>query len=139
MRAFFSNTFLVWHRAHGNVSGLGTGLSTTALIRHGVNTTVVEIDPAVYDAARVWFGLPDPGPGNVFLEDAREFVKGRSQRVQAGSEKNLYDIVVHDCFSGGGVPEHIFTTEFWGMLKTTMEAEGILVVVSKNIVPHCDP
>lgn len=110
---------------------MGTGLSATALIRHGLNTTVVEIDPAVYDAARTWFGLPDPGPGNVFLEDARAWVERRSQEVQAGDKRNLYDVVIHDCFSGGGVPEHIFTTEFWSSLKQVMEAEGILVVVSE--------
>jgi len=91
---------------------------------------VVEIDPAVYDAARRWFGLPDPGPWNVFLEDARQFVERRSREVQFGPEQNLYDIVVHDCFSGGGVPAHIFTTEFWNYLKQIMNTEGILVVVS---------
>ncbi|KAF9450143.1 spermidine synthase [Macrolepiota fuliginosa MF-IS2] len=114
--------------------GLGTGLSATAFIRHGLNTTIVEIDPAVYDAARTWFGLPDPGPGNVFLEDARGWVERRSQKVQAGVEKNLYDIVVHDCFSGGGVPEHIFTTEFWDSLEKTMEKEGVLVVNFAGII-----
>lgn len=110
--------------------GLGTGFSTTAFIRHGLNTTVVEIDPAVYDAARRWFGLPDPGPWNVFLEDARQFVERRSREIQISPEENLYDIVVHDCFSGGGVPAHIFTTEFWNYLKQIMNTEGILVVVS---------
>jgi spermidine synthase len=111
-------------------SGLGTGLSTSAFLRHGLNTTIVEIDPAVYDAARTWFGLPDPGPGNVFLEDARKFVEERSRKVQMGNETNVFDIVVHDCFSGGGVPKHIFTTEFWSSLKQIMDPEGILVVVS---------
>ncbi|XP_006456672.1 hypothetical protein AGABI2DRAFT_188516 [Agaricus bisporus var. bisporus H97] len=114
--------------------GLGTGFSTSAFIRHGINTTVVEIDPAVYNAARVWFGLPDPGRDNVFLEDAREFVEKRYQKVQVGIEKHLYDIVVHDCFSGGGVPEHIFTSEFWGMLKVIMDAEGVLVVNFAGVV-----
>ncbi|KAJ3568828.1 hypothetical protein NP233_g5455 [Leucocoprinus birnbaumii] len=108
--------------------GLGTGLSTTSFMRHGLNTTVVEIDPAVYEAARIWFGLPDPGPGNVFLEDARQFVERRREEIQARHEADLYDIVVHDCFSGGGVPEHIFTTEFWVSLKQIMDSEGILVV-----------
>jgi spermidine synthase len=114
-----------------DISGLGTGLSTTALIRHGLNTTVVEIDPAVYEAARTWFGLPDPGNGNVFLEDARRFVQRRAQQVSAGTEACLYDIVVHDCFSGGGVPEHIFTTEFWASLRQIMDTESVLVVVSQ--------
>lgn len=88
---------------------------------------MVEIDPAVYDAARRWFGLPDPGPWNIFLEDARQFVERRSREI---GPENLYDIVVHDCFSGGGVPAHIFTTEFWNNLKQIMNTEGILVVVS---------
>ena len=55
----------------------------------------------------------------------------RSREIRTGSKENLYDIVVHDCFSGGGVPEHIFTTEFWNDLKQIMNAEGILVVVSR--------
>lgn len=99
-------------------------------MRHGLNTTIVEIDPAVYDAARTWFGLPDPGPGNVFLQDARGWVEQRSREIQAGDEERLYDIVVHDCFSGGGVPEHIFTMEFWESLKLITKADGIVVVVS---------
>ncbi|KXN89518.1 Spermidine synthase [Leucoagaricus sp. SymC.cos] len=107
--------------------GLGTGFSTSAFIRHGLNTTIVEIDPAVYNAARTWFGLPDPGVGNVFLEDARQFVERRAKEMQTATETNLFDIVVHDCFSGGGVPEHIFTTEFWSSLKQIMDTEGILV------------
>jgi hypothetical protein len=77
--------------------------------------------------------MPDPGPGNVFLEDARGWVERRRQN---GSNKNnragdsLFDIVVHDCFSGGGVPKHLFTTEFWEGLKSLMHVEGVIAVVS---------
>jgi spermidine synthase len=45
-------------------------------------------------------------------------------------EQELYDIVVHDCFSGGAVPKHIFTLEFWKDLKMIMNPEGVLAVVS---------
>ncbi|GLB34029.1 putative spermine spermidine synthase [Lyophyllum shimeji] len=110
------------------IIGLGTGTSATAFSRHGISNTVVEIDPAVYDAARTFFGLPDPGPEKVFLEDARSWVSQKRASVRAGNNETLYDIVVHDCFSGGGVPEHIFTMEFWEDLKSVMHSEGVLAV-----------
>lgn len=89
----------------------------------------MEIDPAVYTAARTYFGLPDPGPGKVFLEDARKWTAKKRVSIEVGNKETLYDIVVHDCFSGGGVPEHIFTFQFWNDLKTVMQPEGVLVVV----------
>lgn len=98
-------------------------------MRHGVSTTIVEIDPAVYNAARSYFGLPDPGPSNVFLEDAREWLtKRRAEPAE------LFDFVVHDCFSGGGVPQHIFTLEFWMELKSVMTPDGILVLNTAGIL-----
>ena len=81
----------------------------------------------MYDAARHYFGLPDPGAGRVFLEDARSWV---SHRKSATDSDTLFDFVVHDCFSGGGIPEHIYTLEFWNNLKELMDPEGIVVVVS---------
>jgi spermidine synthase len=108
-------------------SGLGAGISATAFMRHNISTTIVEIDPAVYKAARTFFGLPDPA--NIFLEDAREWAAKKRARVDAGHNEDLFDIVVHDCFSGGGVPEHIYTMEFWSDLKGVMQSDGLLVVV----------
>lgn len=107
-------------------SGLGTGISASAFHHHNIATTIVEIDPAVYTAARQYFGLPDPGEGNIFLEDARGWV---AQRGRSTSSKP-FDIVIHDCFSGGGVPEHIFTVEFWEDLKGILSPEGVVAVVS---------
>ena len=112
------------------ISGLGSGISATSFLRHQISTTIVEIDPAVYKAARTFFGLPDPGPNKVFLEDARLWTTKQRSSIEAGRNEILFDIVVHDCFSGGGIPQHIFTVEFWDDLKLTMQPEGILVVVS---------
>ncbi|KAF9481168.1 spermidine synthase [Pholiota conissans] len=114
------------------VIGLGTGISTTSFMRHGIATTIVEIDPAVYKAARTYFSLPKSE--NVFLEDARTWVAKQRGSVEAGNKTARFDIVVHDCFSGGGVPQHIFTTEFWDDLKTVMAPEGILVVNFAGVV-----
>ncbi|KAG7449478.1 spermidine synthase [Guyanagaster necrorhizus] len=115
------------------VIGLGAGISATSFHRHNMSLTIVEIDPAVYDAARQWFGLPDPGPKNVYLEDARSWAAHKRASADAGVQGTLYDIVVHDCFSGGAVPEHIYTMEFWSDLKSTIHPEGVLVV---NFVGH---
>jgi spermidine synthase len=108
-------------------SGLGAGISATAFMRHNVSTTIVEIDPAVYKAARTFFGLPDPA--NIVLEDVRGWAANKRANIDAGQNEILFDIVVHDCFSGGGVPEHIYTLEFWSDLKAVMQPDGILVVV----------
>lgn len=91
---------------------------------HRVNTTVVEIDPIVYRYARDYFGLPEPN--QVVIEDARVWL----ERQHSLSEDEKYDYVVHDCFSGGGVPGHIFTDEFWKKLKSVMKVDGIIAVVS---------
>ncbi|KAJ7653477.1 spermidine synthase [Mycena rosella] len=115
-----------WDRAL--IIGLGVGISATAFNRHGIATTIVEIDPAVYDAARLYFGLPEHAPDNLFLEDARTWAARRRTDLESGAQHALFDIIVHDCFSGGGVPEHIFTLEFWNDLKASLHPEGILAV-----------
>ncbi|KAF5358909.1 hypothetical protein D9758_004807 [Tetrapyrgos nigripes] len=110
------------------IIGLGTGISATAFARHRMSLTIVEIDPAVYDAARRYFGLPDPGVGNVFLEDARGWTAARSAEMESGKQGVFYDIVVHDCFSGGGVPEQLYSVEFWNDLKKIVRPTGIVAV-----------
>jgi len=113
-------------------SGLGTGISANAFARHNMETTILEIDPAVYDAARQYFGLSDPGSNNVFLQDAREWVRTRRAMIETegvSAVRVKYDVVVHDCFSGGGVPEHLFSIEFWNDLKTILSSEGVVAVV----------
>lgn len=93
----------------------------------------MEIDPAVYNASRTFFGLPDSGPDKVFLEDARPWTYNKRASIEAGNETASFDIVVHDCFSGGGVPQHIFTVEFWEDLKVIMLPDAILVVVCLSV------
>ncbi len=107
-------------------SGLGAGISATSFARQNIDITVVEIDPAVYNASRQYFGLPDLDSGRVYLEDARVVVaEKRRSAIQS-----KYDYVVHDCFSGGGVPPHLYTLQFWEDLKSIMNPEGVVAVVS---------
>lgn len=66
--------------------GLGVGIAARAFDALKVNTTVVEIDPVVYDFAREYFGVDVPR-GGVYLEDARVFVD---------RTKEKFDYVLHD-------------------------------------------
>lgn len=107
--------------------------------------TIIEIDQAVYDAAHRFFGVPNPGPDKLFIQDARGWVRNRSATLTESStttapvtdgdlaSTELYDIVVHDCFSGGGVPSHLYTWEFWKDLKTLVRPDGVVVVVSAQV------
>lgn len=109
-------------------------------MQHGVSTTIVEIDPAVYEAAEKYFALPKPEEGHLFLEDARGWVHNRTQLLQSPEATSdaetksdnipLFDYVIHDCFSGGGVPSHIFTLAFWEELKAIMSPSGAIAVVN---------
>lgn len=93
-----------------------------------MHSTVIEIDPAVYQYAREYFDLPEPN--SVYIEDARRWVHSRSSDAASTSVREQYDFIVHDCFSGGGVPKHIFTRQFWEDLKLLMRPHGVLAVVS---------
>lgn len=118
-------------------SGLGAGISTNAFIKHGVSTTIVEIDQAVYDAATEYFGLKVAEPEKVHITDGRGFViqtrRALEEARQAGEpvdESGLYDYVVHDLFSGGGVPGHLFTLRFWQDLRQIIKSDAVVAVVS---------
>ncbi|KAI0353003.1 hypothetical protein OH77DRAFT_1407713 [Trametes cingulata] len=128
--------------------GLGTGIAATSFVRHNLDTTIIEIDPAVYDAAHRFFGLPTPGPDRLFLQDARGWVRNRSASLTGSSTETaegkdaslaspeLYDIVVHDCFSGGGVPSHLYTQEFWTDLKNIVSPDGVVAVNFAGILEN---
>ncbi|TCD69885.1 hypothetical protein EIP91_005962 [Steccherinum ochraceum] len=118
--------------------GLGTGIVASAFIKHGLSTTIVELDPAVHEAARRFFGLATPEPGKLVLSDARAWVNKKRRALEGAdvtgvgageaNSQGLFDIVVHDCFSGGGVPGHMFTVGFWEDLKAVMHPTGVVAV-----------
>ena len=69
-----------------------------------------------------------PEPNKVFIEDARSWVSRRA----ADADGERYDIVVHDLFSGGGIPAQLYTSEFWSDLKKIVDPKGIVAVVSSS-------
>ena len=103
-------------------SGLGIGTTPAALIAHGINTTVVEIDPIVYHFASEYFDLPSNH--TAVTSDAVSYA---SLSVASGKK---FDYIVHDVFTGGAEPIDLFTFEFLHDLHSLLKPNGVIAIVS---------
>ncbi|KAK3945558.1 polyamine aminopropyltransferase [Diplogelasinospora grovesii] len=103
------------------VIGMGIGTTPAALVAHGIDTTVVEIDPAVNEFASKYFRLPSNYTS--VIEDAvtytERLVKERAQR---------FDYIVHDVFTGGAEPIPLFTLEFLEGLAALLKPDGVIAI-----------
>lgn len=104
-------------------SGLGIGTTPSALMAHGINTTIVEIDPVVFDYAIEYFGLP--AGHTPIVEDAVSYTQ-----YLARNTSQTYDYIVHDVFTGGAEPVELFTAEFITDLHTILNPGGVIAIVS---------
>ncbi|KAI9737638.1 MAG: hypothetical protein M1818_005642 [Claussenomyces sp. TS43310] len=107
--------------AHALVIGLGVGTTPGALVTHGINTTVVEIDPIVHDYAMKYFSLPHNH--TPIIENAVTYMDHL-----AGSTQPKYDYIVHDVFTGGAEPVDLFTLEFLENLRSVLKADGVIAI-----------
>ncbi|KAG9513383.1 spermine/spermidine synthase, partial [Aureobasidium melanogenum] len=103
------------------VVGLGIGTAPKALIAHGIDTTVVELDPKVHEYATKYFGLPSNHIA--VLEDAVSWVQNAST-----SASKQYDYIIHDVFTGGAEPLLLFTDQFLGNLRSLLKPDGVVAV-----------
>lgn len=99
------------------------GTTPSALIAHGINTTIVEIDPTVYDFAIRYFNLPSNH--TAIIDDATIFVDKMEAK---GVQKQTYDYIIHDVFSGGVEPINLFTQEFLSGLSNLLSTEGVIAI-----------
>jgi hypothetical protein len=114
----------------GGFSGLGIGTSPSALIYHGIDTTIVELDPAVYSLALEHFSLPRNH--TIVLEDALGYVS-RTQSEIAGStnpQALKFDFILHDVFYGGAEPTMLFSQKFIAGLSDLLSEHGVIAIVS---------
>jgi Spermine/spermidine synthase domain len=108
--------------------GLGIGTAPGALIAHGINTTVVELDPVVYNFAVKYFNLPtNHAP---IIGDAVHLVDD----AQARNLSQKYDFVIHDVFTGGAEPVELFTQEFLSGLRYLLKGDGVIAIVSHRLL-----
>ncbi|RHZ63897.1 spermidine synthase [Aspergillus thermomutatus] len=104
------------------VIGLGVGTTPSALITHGIETTIVEIDPVVHRFATEYFHLPSNHIAAI--EDATVFVR----RAQESASPAQYDYIVHDVFTGGAEPVELFTIEFIKGLYDLLKDDGVVAI-----------
>ena len=107
-------------------SGLGVGTTPSALVSHGINTTVVEMDPVVYEFATKYFDLKENNPP--VLQDAVSYTAELAKTAPA-----TYDYIVHDVFTGGAEPVDLFTLEFLQGLHALLKPDGAIAIVSRSL------
>ncbi|KAI0419369.1 S-adenosyl-L-methionine-dependent methyltransferase [Xylaria grammica] len=109
------------NEAHALNIGLGIGTTPSALISHGIDTTIVEIDPIVYKFASKHFGLP---PNHTaIIEDVVSW-----SQLNAESLHEHFDYIVHDVFTGGAEPVDLFTDTFLKGLEHMLKPSGVIVI-----------
>ncbi|EXJ79747.1 hypothetical protein A1O3_08030 [Capronia epimyces CBS 606.96] len=101
--------------------GLGIGTAPSAMIAHGVNTTILEIDPVVHEFAVKYFALPHNH--SYLIGDAVAAVRNAN-----ASEADSYDYIIHDVFTGGAEPVELFTTEFLAGLHMLLRPDGVIAI-----------
>lgn len=94
------------------------------MIAHGIDTTIVEIDPVVYEFAIQYFHLPSNHTS--VIDDAMYFV---GKALAAGPEQYSYDYIIHDVFTGGAEPVSLFTEGFLAGLRDLLKPEGVVAIV----------
>lgn len=108
------------------VIGQGAGhMAGDLFASHGVKVDTIELDPAVAEAAERHFG----------------FVKSGVQRIGDGRYevrklKGPYDLIIHDCFTGGSEPTHLLTREALIDIKRTLSDKGLMAL---NLVAFKSP
>ncbi|KAK4961911.1 hypothetical protein LTR10_002404 [Elasticomyces elasticus] len=107
--------------AHALVVGLGIGTAPKAIMAHGIDTTIVELDPVVHEYATKYFGLPKQH--KAVLQDAVTWVSG-----EAAGNTTKYEYIIHDVFTGGAEPLPLFTDSFLGGLRSLLKPNGVIAI-----------
>ncbi len=97
--------------------GLGSGHLVGVFDRQAVKTDAIEIDPEVARVAAKYFNFK--ATGDLMIGDARYQVTQLDKR---------YDIIIHDCFTGGTEPIHLLSVEMLQSLKALLKTKGVLAL-----------
>jgi spermidine synthase len=105
--------------------GFGGGRTSWYLHRSLPDTTItsVELDPAVLELAKKYFGIKEEPNFSVVNLDGRSFLKNSSDK---------YDMILVDAYRGPFVPFHLLTKEFYTLIKEHLAEGGVVV---QNVEP----
>jgi spermidine synthase/Flp pilus assembly protein TadD len=94
----------------------------------GSRVDVVEIDPAVTEAAMQAFGLPRDSKINTFNMDARNYVDELLNGQRRGEKVPSYDFIYEDAFDGYSVPFQLVTKEFNDRITRILTDDGVYMI-----------
>jgi spermidine synthase len=118
---------LIYPNQINSILDIGTGGGRTAWYLHrflpNVRITTVELDPAVVEVSRKYFGIKDGPNFRVIARDGRVFL---------ADSKDRYDVILIDAYRGPFVPFHLLTKEFYQIVKSHLAQGG---VIAENIDP----
>ncbi|MEE9345204.1 MAG: fused MFS/spermidine synthase [Methylococcales bacterium] len=97
--------------------GLGSGHLVGVLDRKGITTDTIEINPEVARVASKYFNFKPTG--DLIIGDAR---------YQVTKLDKQYDIIIHDCFTGGTEPIHLLSVEMIQTLNSLLKDNGVLAL-----------
>jgi spermidine synthase len=111
------------------IIGLGGGTMSNTLAQLFPNSHIdnVEIDDAVINVARRYFGFYENELVKTYNQDGRIFIK------RALLKKQSYDWIILDAFNGDYIPEHLLTKEFLQEAKGLLSEKGILTANTFSI------
>ncbi|GAB4273525.1 MAG: hypothetical protein Kow0065_22320 [Methylomicrobium sp.] len=108
------------------IVGQGAGHMAMALHeRYGIQVDTIEIDPAVAQAAIEFFDFKPSGKAKV--GDARYEIRHLT---------GPYDLIIHDCFTGGTEPAHLLTVETFTEMSRLLSKRGLLAVNFVGFFDH---
>ena len=97
--------------------GVGLGVIPRWYEEQGITCDVVDINPAVVEIAKEYFGFQVSG--DIFIEDARYFLNKTERR---------YDYIILDVFSGDITPAHLLSVEALSLMRDRLTPQGVLAV-----------
>lgn len=102
--------------------GLGGG-RLQMILHHYLERTyldTVELDPAVEEVARRFFGLLLDNRQQVIVRDGREYLRETNRPER-------YDLIFLDAYHASGVPLHLSTQEFYAECRANLTDGGVVV------------
>jgi spermidine synthase len=105
--------------------GFGGGRTVWYLHKHvpTLDITAVELDPAVVELAKKYFGVRNEDKFKIEVAD------GRSYMVKSS---DTWNVIMIDAYRGPFVPFHLLTEEFFKLIKSKLKPGGAVV---QNIEP----
>jgi spermidine synthase len=99
------------------VLGLGAGIIPMWYEARGIRTDVVDINPAIADIARRFFGFRVSG--DLYISDARHHLNTTEKK---------YDYIIVDVANGDWAPSHLVNLETFRLLRKRLTEKGVVAI-----------